>query len=190
MSEFTLLPGESVIKRCDEVSRKGMDIPFGRKDILILTNQYLVYMERSLLRKVKSVDRYPLSDIVVTNGVPQVGLGKLGGMTSTLDIYLKTGQMRIQMTWDSDVKEWIDAITEVITGVKVERKGFMDDPFLTEGFLKVAENVDKAMGKFRKAFGIKSTTQMSGNCPGCGAPIAGTEGETVQCPYCGTYYTF
>ena len=41
MNEFTLLPGESVIKRCDEVSLKGMNLPVGKKDILILTNQYL-----------------------------------------------------------------------------------------------------------------------------------------------------
>lgn len=94
MNEFTLLPGESVIKRCDEVSLKGMNLPVGKKDILILTNQYLVCIQRSIL------------------------------------------------------------------------------------------------GKFRKAFGIKSTAQASGKCPGCGAPISGTEGETVQCPYCGTYYTF
>jgi hypothetical protein len=189
MNEFTLLPGESVIKRCDEVSLKGMNLPVGKKDILILTNQYLVCIQRSILGKVKNVERYPLSDIVMTNGAPQVKLGKLN-MNSTVDIYLKTGQLRIQMVWDSDAKEWVDAITEVITGVKVERKGFMDDPFFTEGFLKMADNVDKAMGKFRKAFGIKSTAQASGKCPGCGAPISGTEGETVQCPYCGTYYTF
>ena len=189
MNEFTLLPGESVIKRCDEVSLKGMNPPVGKKDILILTNQYLVCIQRSILGKVKNVERYPLSDIVMTNGAPQVKLGKLN-MNSTVDIYLKTGQLRIQMVWDSDAKEWVDAITEVLTGVKVERKGFMDDPFLTEGFLKMADNVDKAMGKFRKAFGIKSTAQASGKCPGCGAPISGTEGETVQCPYCGTYYTF
>ena len=104
MNEFTLLPGESVIKRCDEVSLKGMNLPVGKKDILILTNQYLVCIQRSIL--------------------------------------------------------------------------------------KMADNVDKAMGKFRKAFGIKSTAQASGKCPGCGAPLSGTEGETVQCPYCGTYYTF
>ena len=71
MNEFTLLPGESVIKRCDEVSLKGMNPPVGKKDILILTNQYLVCIQRSILGKVKNVERYPLSDIVMTNGVPQ-----------------------------------------------------------------------------------------------------------------------
>ena len=193
MSEFSLLPGEEVIRRNDETAIGGPGrINLGiRKDSLILTNQSLICIKRGLLGKVKDVKRYSLSDIVIANGKPQVQSGRFDNVTRSLDIYLKQGELRVEMLWEEEILDWVDEITLVLTGhtsgLKPESDGF--EKFSGE-VLKVAENVDKAMGKFRKAFGIKSNAQASGKCPGCGAPITGTEGEAVQCPYCATYYTF
>lgn len=47
-----------------------------------------------------------------------------------------------------------------------------------------------AVRSAKKVLGIKSTEQASCKCPACGASITGTVGETIRCPYCGSYYTF
>jgi len=78
MSEFSLLPGEEVIRRNDETAIGGPGrINLGiRKDSLILTNQSLICIKRGLLGKVKDVKRYSLSDIIIANGKPQVQSGR------------------------------------------------------------------------------------------------------------------
>ena len=72
MNEFSLLPGEEVIKRSDETVIGGSGlISLGiKRDSLILTSQSLITIKRGFMGKVKDVNRYPLSDIVVTNGKP------------------------------------------------------------------------------------------------------------------------
>ena len=193
MNEFSLLPGEEVIKRSDETVIGGSGlISLGiKRDSLILTSQSLITIKRGFMGKVKDVNRYPLSDIVVTNGKPQVQLGHFDNVTHSLDVYLRQGELRVEMTWEEEILEWVDEITIAMTGhraERVEKQGGLEK--FSGEFVRIADNVNSAMGKFRKAFGIRSTEQASGHCPGCGAPIAGREGETVQCPYCGTYYTF
>ena len=44
--------------------------------------------------------------------------------------------------------------------------------------------------KIQSVFGIKSDRKVSCKCPSCGATLTGTKGDTIQCPYCGTFYTF
>ncbi len=187
--EFTLQPDETVIKRCDKVGLGKGGITSTMSDTLILTNQCLILIIRSMFHKVKDVQRYPLSDIVVSNGEPQVKKGKLDIVTSTLDVYFKSGEMRFRFEWDDEIKEWISAITSAITGVPVSAP--QDDMTEFAGEIAaVADSVSHAFGKLKRTFGIKSTETVSGTCSGCGASLSGHEGETIQCPYCGTYHTF
>ena len=37
---------------------------------------------------------------------------------------------------------------------------------------------------------LTNQTTSDNKCPSCGASLSGTKGETIQCPYCGTTYTF
>ncbi len=186
--EFTLQPGEEVIKRSDEVGIGKEGMFNGTGNSLILTNQSLVLITRGMFHKVKDVQRFPLSDIVVSNGQPQVKMGKMDLVTKTLDVYFQSGEMRFRFNFDDEIKDWIAEITEVITGQKVERKS-EDEEFFGE-IAAMADSVSHAVGSLKKAFGIKSKEMLSGTCSGCGASLTGHEGETVQCPYCGTYHTF
>ncbi len=187
--EFTLQPEETVLKRCDEVGIGKGGIMSTKADTLILTNQCLILIVRSMFHKVKDVQRFPLSDIVISNGQPQVKMGKLDIVTSTLDVYFKSGEMRFRFEWEDEIKAWVAAITSAITGVPVSAPQDDMTEFVGE-ISAVADSVSSAVGKLRKTFGIKSTEMVSGHCSGCGASLSGHEGETVQCPYCGTYHTF
>ena len=64
-----------------------------------------------------------------------------------------------------------------------------DDKFI-ENAAAAMEKINHIANKLRRTFGLQSTETMSADCPGCGASLTGTAGETVKCPYCGTYHTF
>lgn len=55
---------------------------------------------------------------------------------------------------------------------------------------EMSDAFNGAVRSAKKVLGIKSTEQASCKCPACGASITGTVGETIRCPYCGSYYTF
>ncbi len=187
--EFTLQPDETVIKRCDEVGVGKGGMMSTKSDTLILTNQCLILIVKSMFHKVKDVQRYPLSDIVVSNGQPQVKVGKPDIVTHTLDVYFKTGEMQFRFEWEDEIKEWVAAITSVITGAPMSAP--QDDMAEFAGDITaMADSVSHAVGKLKRTFGIKSNEIVSGTCSGCGASLSGHEGETIQCPYCGTYHTF
>ena len=91
MSEnIKLQPDESVILRADEIEYGG---PFSGGCELILTNKNIILNRKGLLGLGAEVKNFPLSDIHMVNGEPQVALGKKSA-----------------------------SITEVMTGRKVERE--------------------------------------------------------------------
>ena len=55
--------------------------------------------------------------------------------------------------------------------------------------LAMAESVTNTINSLKSSLGIKSTEQVSIRCPSCGATLTGIKGDTVKCPYCGTYTT-
>ena len=182
---FTLNPGEQIIKRNSEVGYG--DGPFIRQNSeLILTNQSLILQKKNLFGKNTEVVRFPLSDIVISDGQAQVRVGQKDNVTHTLDVYFTTGMESFVITWEEEIKQWANEINTLLTGGPAIYK--MDE--WVDEMQEMAEKLTGTVINVRKAFGIKSTEAASGRCPGCGASLAGTAGETVQCPYCGTYYTF
>ena len=89
--------------------------------------------------------------------------------------------------WESDIDEWVENIVSVVTGVPVQKKSDLE---MMQDALAFAESMTDSVEKIQSVFGIKSTRQVSCKCPSCGASLSGTKGETIQCPYCGTTYTF
>lgn len=185
MSEnIKLQPDESVILRADEIEYGG---PFSGGCELILTNKNIILNRKGLLGLGAEVKNFPLSDIHMVNGEPQVALGKKSNVTTTLDVYFESGMESFGFIWEKDVKEWIASITEVMTGRKVERE---DEFAWVKDTLAMASTVEEAADKVRNIFGIKSNIEVSCNCPSCGAALTGTKGETKMCPFCGNPHTF
>lgn len=180
--ELHLGQDETVIDRISKVGYGGF---WSGNNDLVLTNKNIILVKKGLFGDTDDVVRFPLSDLRVVNGEVQAKLGRPDNVTCTLDLYFDKGMERFRFEWESDVQEWIDKITEVITGKKVERDEYA---WLGET-LAMAESVTSTINSLKGALGIKSTEQVSMRCPSCGATLTGTKGETVQCQYCGTFTT-
>ena len=181
--ELQLNPGETVIMTQTDIKYgKG---PGAQKNELTLTNQSLILTKKSFFGKVKDVTRYPLEDVVITGGQAQVRVSKPDIVSAALDVYFKTGRERFGFTWEDDVKDWANAINTLLTGQSdlYKKSDWM------EGISDMADSLYNVSKKVRKTFGIKSTEKVSGTCSACGASLTGTAGESVRCPYCGTFTT-
>lgn len=181
--EMTLLPDETVIKKAEKVGYGNSPVGSQNND-LYLTNLALIHVKKNLFGKTKEVIRHPLSDIRMPGGKPDVKLVKPDIVSGAVDIYFNYGEECFKFTWEKDAEDWVADITETLTGEKVERKSEFDD---FEEILGMARSVAATASQVRSAFGIKSDEHVACKCSGCGASLEGTEGETIQCPYCGTF---
>ena len=157
------------------------------KSSLVLTNRNLILLKKNFFGKTTETLRFPLSEVRIVNGVPQVQKGKADFMDRTLDIYFKNGMESFRFEWESDIDEWIPYVAAAVTGEPVKIKSEAEK--LAE-FASVVESIEEPIEKIQSLFGIKSERQVSCKCPSCGATLTGIKGETEQCPYCGSYYTF
>ena len=178
--DFALRPEEAVVKR---ESKIGTSSSIGIKNNdLILTNQALIYVKKDLFGKTKEVIRYPLEDICMSGGKPQVVLGSDSFVKGSVDVFFQYETVNFQFEWKDGAEEWIACITETITGQKVERKS----PFADMGGLEDLAAIADSVNGIKKAFGIKSTEQVACKCSSCGASLSGTEDDVVVSPSCGT----
>ena len=177
-------PDETVLKRTGEIG-SGNGITRGKND-LILTDRALVLQKKNLFGKDTEVLRYPLADILISNGQAQVRVGKKDAVTPVLEVYLRTGTETFCFTWEDDAKDWANEINTLLTG----QPPIYKLNTWVEEVAGMAAALSGTVRDVRKAFGIRSDAAASAVCPSCGASITGTEGETVRCPYCGSYHTF
>ena len=185
--ELQLQPDETVILRKDKIGYGSKMPSMMDKSSLVLTNRNLILQKKNFFGKTTETLRFPLSEVRIVNGVPQVQKGKADFMDRTLDIYFKNGMESFRFEWESDIDEWIPYVVAAVTGEPVKIKSEAEK--LAE-FASVVESIEEPIEKIQSLFGIKSERQVSCKCPSCGATLTGIKGETEQCPYCGSYYTF
>ena len=188
MDDCTLLPDEVVVTRNDDVIY-GNKTLFGNgsKGSLILTSKRLVLLKKGMLGKIKDVSSFALSDIIISNGQPQVQAQKRP-FNPSMDVYFRNGEEHFRFTWPDEAAEFAAAVITTITGQEV--KAVSSDERFMEGAVAAMEKINHLANRIRRTFGLESTETMSATCPGCGASLTGTDGETVKCPYCGSYHTF
>jgi hypothetical protein len=181
---FGLKPEESVVLRANKVGF-GPVIDITRNE-LILTNQAIIFINKDLFGKTKEVTRYPLEDICLSGGKPQVALGPDSHVSGTLDVYLQYETLSFRFEWATDVEEWVASITEIVTGEKVARKDPFGDFAGLEKLVDLTDSMTGSVNSLKKAFGIKSNEAAACKCSSCGASLSGIKDEVVICPYCGT----
>lgn len=166
MSEkFNLDRDEVVILKEVSVAHGGVMAVY--TDELLLTNKRIICLHKGMLGGIKTTYIYPLDQIKVYGGVPQVQKGKLSNGTNCLDVYLLDGEehFNFQSKNKETISKWIDEIRKIF-GCPVEstsdskgkrRKGRIeieDDSVL--GAFRDVGNEFKDVGKeFAAAFGIK-----------------------------------
>jgi len=123
---------------------------------------------------------------MVSEGEVQAIVGKDGNSNPTLNIYFANGQEVFRFEWKEDARKMKNLISSVITGQPVPED---DDDFFND-IIGFANSIAGSVKKIKSAFGFQSEESVSCHCPSCGASISGVKGETIKCPYCGSYYTF
>ena len=120
--ELRLEPQEAVIMRMEKVGYgKSFLIPANNNE-LILTNRNLILIRKNLLGKREETLYFPISEIRMADGHPQVRKGKADHMTHTLDVYMNDKMESFRFEWESDIDEWIAQIDSVVTGEPAKRK--------------------------------------------------------------------
>ena len=138
MDDFTLLPDESVVTRNDDVTYGNRSMfGNGSKGALILTSRRLVLLKKGMFGKVKDVSSFALSDIIISNGQPQVQARKRP-FNPSMDVYFTGGEESFRFTWPEEAAEFAAAVISTITGQEVE---------VASGDDKFIENAAAAMEK-------------------------------------------
>ena len=187
--EFKLGPDEAVVLRMKKVGYgEGFQLPpmLGGNE-LILTTQNLILLKKDLFGSTTDTLYFPLKDVKIVGGRPQVRKGNPAHMEYALEVYFNSGMESFRFEWESDIDNWVGHIVSIITGEPIKEESPEE---MMADLLSMAEAIEAPVDKMRSIFGIKSTTQVSCKCPACGASLTGIKGETEKCPYCGTYHTF
>ncbi len=172
--DLDLMDGEEILLEEGEVRGvdKGSVLFF---DDLILTNYNLIYVFRSLLGKVKDVNKYALEDILLdeNNEAMVYTYGKKEPVDLKVIFKGKKLELLFQDESEENLKIWVNAIRNALYDLTGKGKTIKKD---TEAVIKVEpEAVSKEKIKY-----------VSKECFGCKTLITGEEGAVTICEYCGT----
>lgn len=167
-------------------------------DELILTNKKIICLSKGMFGGTKKTYHYPLDQIKVFNGVPQVQKGKLSNGTPSLDIYLVDGEehFNFQSKNKQTIATWIEEIQKLFGVSPVyasarQRNTSDDDDSVVGAFKEVGEEFKDAGRQIAEAFGFKFKSKKE---PGNNASYIPTRvnniptpviNDGVKCPSCG-----
>ena len=187
--EFKLGPEEAVVLRVGKIGYGGGPsiLSMFNNNELVLTTKNLILLKKNMFGQTEETKYFPLTDIKMVDGKPQVRKSNPEHMVYALDVYFISGMESFSFEWENEIDEWVENIVSVVTGVPVHKKSDME---MLQEAMAFAESVAEPIEKIQGLFGIKSDRPVSCKCPSCGAALNGIKGDTIKCPYCGTFYTF
>ncbi|MBX3116955.1 MAG: hypothetical protein KF808_06385 [Cryobacterium sp.] len=185
-AKYNLQPNEVVLIKDEKVMHGGFFSAY--TDELMLTNLNLVLVKKGMFGNSKGVLTFPLSQIKVFNQQAQAVVGKAPNGTNLLEVYFLNGQEKFAFQWGgkNKINEWIAMIRRAVTGEEAPAQ--QTASMALPGAEMVAGVLRDTLGVFKSKLGAKSEVPVktAGKCRGCGAPVAGFQGQTVNCEYCGT----
>ncbi|MGW6175299.1 hypothetical protein ACWF5H_17565 [Arthrobacter sp. NPDC055138] len=185
-AKYNLQPNEVVLLKDERVMHGGFLSAY--TDELMLTNLNLVLLRKGMFGNSKGVLTFPVNQIKVHNQQAQAVIGKATNGSDLLEVYFLNGQEKFafQSGGKRKLNEWISKINYAVTGeeVSVQQGSGMALP----GAEMVAGVLKDTLGVFKSKLGSKSEApvKVAGKCRGCGAPVAGFQGQAVTCEYCGS----
>lgn len=211
MAKVDLLPNEAIIMRDSQMKHDRGGKFDSTSDELLLTNLALLVVHKSRWGSVKDVVRFPLEQIKVVNGVPQVIVGLSSEGERQLHVHFYHGIEAFTLGEADDdgenffdalftptkekekrnLNEWREAILCALSGTSFERESSSDQKSGPLGAIMGvvaagAERVTNTAASF--SGGNKPTTPVNktSKCIGCRAPLSGKEGQKITCKYCDT----
>ena len=148
--EFKLGPEEAVVLRMKKVGYgEGFQLPpmFGGND-LVLTNQNLILIKKDMFGNVSDTVYFPLKDIKIVGGRPQVRKGNPAHMEHTLEVYFNSGMESFRFEWETDIDDWVRHIVSIITGEPVKEDS--PEEMMAE-IMSMAEAIEAPVAKMRHA---------------------------------------
>lgn len=180
MEKFTPDPNENILFEDSSVSLNGAS------GTAILTDINLYHVTYGVFGGIKNINKLPLRQIQIMNGKARVFVKAALLESPSLIVYANNKQFEYvfyNTIVANTVKKWADFITQALTGqqASVEQTGEIAE---------VASQIKGTIDTFKGVFGKKNNVAFGGKiskkCVACRAPISGTVGETVRCPYCDT----
>ncbi len=181
MHDYGLSSDEVVLVECENVTPKDKKA-FNSSGNLVLTNKNILFATFTMFGKVKNVDRHPVSDVKVFDGIVQAKLDLRFGDNPVMNIYYKASQVSYMLTDNVKAKEFVKQLNKLVTGNDIEIESG-----LTAGAAMLGEALGGMASAFKGAFGIKEKEpeKIVMPCTGCGASITGIKGSLVKCEFCG-----
>ena len=165
MDNLKLAPYEAVIlKEIGVVHGNGALCT----DELILTNLNIIHISKGMFGKIKKISHFPVNQIKLYNGKPQVIMGKLPNGIKTLDVYFNNGNESFHFKTSNTrtINKWINAISNVFVGN--DNASTFDDGIDNEDY-----DPDSLMGQlkefgeeFRNELGIKKSKPKNNSVQG------------------------
>ncbi|WP_165248415.1 hypothetical protein [Adlercreutzia sp. ZJ141] len=208
MSELSLLPNEAILKRDSNVSRGQSTLFDSREGELVLTNYALIFLRKGAFGGVRDVTRFPLDQVNVVNGIPQVAYDKPSGDDRQLRIHFAHGVESFSLGQSDDDEdspslkdlftsaaekerrnaiEWRDAVTRVVLSLRSAPASSPSQPMVSQQSASAQEPRSAAVSASpAQRPSESSVTRVTRKCFGCMAPITGFQGERVVCQYCDT----
>ena len=189
-SNLNLGYDEAVVLKQDRIKHGG--IMAGNTDTLVLTNNRILYIKKSIFGKEKGTESFELSNIKIYEGRAQAVIANSDNNAGpTLEIYFNSSVENFGFESKRDIVNWIKKINELTTGRTLENEEIDNSNFFVPIMQSVANTIKTTLGIYRDTFGEKAKKeQVSCKCEGCGATCAGIKGETSRCPYCGNFISF
>lgn len=197
MEQLNLQPNEGVIMSFDNVAIQGKNI--GTYTV-VLTNLNLYCVRKGFLGGTKEIRTYPLGEIKVIDGKPQVRAtgSVLRGDSPSVEIYMLDGQLGIGFSTRREAHKLADGILAAVGG---DSGAIGDEEYglLPEAAAAVAGTLRDTIGAFGKGLGGRAgahpipkaaaSQPVAQQCKSCGASLSGFSGQLVRCMYCGTEQT-
>lgn len=168
--------GETVLLRSRDVSVNILGASETLKE-LVLTEDSLgldIEVDEGFFRRSRRRDRYPLSQVVVSDGVPCVE-AKRKFFVWYLCITFKGESLELSFENDSErlARVWAEEIRQCVVRIREVRRE--------------ARRREKQLALEREAAERRSGGKVVvGKCRACHAPLSGAEGRVVRCAYCDT----
>jgi len=186
MTKYNLQPNEAMLLNEERVRHGGIFASY--TDELILTNLNLVLVKKGTFGNSKGIRVFPVKQVKVYNGQAQAMIGKDKNGTPALEVYFLNGQEKFgfQSGGKKKILTWVAKINQVVTGQQSPAEQEMGTPL--PGAELVAGVLRDTVAVFKAKLGPKADApvRVAEKCSGCGAPISGTRGLTINCEYCGT----
>lgn len=183
MNKVNLQSDECVIRKSSKVRHSGFMVSY--KNELILTNLNIIYVKKGMFGRTKDIQTFPVSQIKMYEGKPQVLLGKQKNGSPSLEIYFLNGQGIFGFKRKTEVVKWIRCINQVLCK---EADSATTGQFAIPGTELIAETIKDTITSFKNILWNKTKKEkVSVNCTACGAVLTGYKGETMKCNYCDTF---